>query len=75
MRVQHVRRRILPRATTAVRAGDAAIDVKLAERPGGAVSAKAEHDQIRRVADDQQSRRDVARAAEGAALSERADKR
>jgi uncharacterized protein (TIGR00299 family) protein len=69
VRIQSAERLVLPRQMVRVELAEGPVDVKLAVRPDGTRTAKAEHDQIKTLATDQSARRDIARRAEQQALN------
>jgi len=71
VRVREERRRVLPRRT--VEAGEAGVGVKLAQRPGGVWTAKAEAGDLGGRGLDFAGRRRLARDAERAAEAEASD--
>lgn len=69
VRAQLLGRALLARQEQVVETAAGPLRVKLAERPGGARSAKAEHDDVRALGADQAARRRLAASAETAALA------
>lgn len=68
LRIQHVERRGLARRLNRQEFEGAAIGVKIATRPGGTSSAKAEADELAARADTQAAREALRRGVESAAL-------
>jgi uncharacterized protein (DUF111 family) len=74
VRCQLVERKILPRSATSVTVGGRAVRVKLTQRPTGALTAKAEADDIAASAGSRAEREALRRAAEDKALDEVEDR-
>lgn len=72
VRVQHLERRVVARSSREVQVDGRTVSVKVAERPDGTTTAKAEHDEVRATARDQRERRAIAIEAEQRALGARA---
>jgi uncharacterized protein (TIGR00299 family) protein len=70
LRIREERRHVLARDEVAAAVGGGSLRVKVAERPGGGTTAKAEHDDVAETA-DLRVRRDARDAAVDAALKRR----